>query len=297
MGTAICRRLLADGNDVFCLDNLYSGHIENIADFMENPNFHFVERDVIEPFDIKVDAIFHLACPASPRKYQKDSVYTSKVCFCGALNMLELARRYDARILFTSTSEIYGDPEMHPQIESYRGNINPIGPRSCYGEGKRIAESLFFDYHRQYGVKIKVARLFNVYGPEMHSRDGRVIANFVSQALNGDDITIYGSGKQTRSFCYIDDSVEGLMRLMESDDFTGPVNIGNPEEIAILEVAKMIIRLTESTSELVYRNLPFDDERRRCPSIELAKKVLAWEPKVQLEDGIRKTIATYRKMM
>ena len=297
LGAALCRRLLSEENEVFCLDNLYSGYLENIKDYMNNPRFHFIEHDVTEPFDIRVDRIFHLACPASPGKYQKDSVYTSKVCFLGAINMLELARKYDARILLTSTSEIYGDPEIHPQTESYRGNINPIGIRSCYGEGKRIAESLFFDYHRQYGVQIKVARLFNVYGPEMNSQDGRVIANFVYQALNGEDITIFGNGRQTRSFCYIDDCIGGLIKLMDKDDFTGPVNIGNPEEITIQETAEMILRLTKSTSEIVYRDLPFDDERRRRPSIDLAKKELCWEPKVKLEDGVRMTISAYSKMM
>ena len=297
LGAALCRALLSQGNEVFCLDNLYSGYLENVSDFMNNPQFHFIEHDVTEPFDIRVDRIFHLACPASPGKYQKDSVYTSKVCFLGAINMLELARKYDARILLTSTSEIYGDPEIHPQTESYRGNINPIGIRSCYGEGKRIAESLFFDYHRQYGVQIKVARLFNVYGPEMNSQDGRVIANFVYQALNGEDITIFGNGRQTRSFCYIDDCIGGLIKLMDKDDFTGPVNIGNPEEITIQEAAEMILRLTKSTSEIVYRDLPFDDERRRRPSIDLAKKELCWEPKVKLEDGVRMTISAYSKMM
>lgn len=297
LGAALCRRLLSEENEVFCLDNLYSGYLENVSDFMNNPQFHFIEHDITEPFDIRVDRIFHLACPASPGKYQKDSVYTSKVCFLGAINMLELARKYDARILLTSTSEIYGDPEIHPQTESYRGNINPIGIRSCYGEGKRIAESLFFDYHRQYGVQIKVARLFNVYGPEMNSQDGRVIANFVYQALNGKDITIFGNGRQTRSFCYIDDCIGGLIKLMDKDDFTGPVNIGNPEEITIQETAEMILRLTKSTSEIVYRDLPFDDERRRRPSIDLAKKELCWEPKVKLEDGVRMTISAYSKMM
>lgn len=297
LGAALCRALLSQGNEVFCLDNLYSGYLENVSDFMNNPQFHFIEHDVTEPFDIRVDRIFHLACPASPGKYQKDSVYTSKVCFLGAINMLELARKYDARILLTSTSEIYGDPEIHPQTESYRGNINPIGIRSCYGEGKRIAESLFFDYHRQYGVQIKVARLFNVYGPEMNPQDGRVIANFVYQALNGEDITIFGNGRQTRSFCYIDDCIGGLIKLMDKDDFTGPVNIGNPEEITIQETAEMILRLTKSTSEIVYRDLPFDDERRRRPSIDLAKKELCWEPKVKLEDGVRMTISAYSKMM
>lgn len=297
LGAALCRRLLSEENEVFCLDNLYSGYLENIKDYMNNPRFHFIEHDVTEPFDIRVDRIFHLACPASPGKYQKDSVYTSKVCFLGAINMLELARKYDARILLTSTSEIYGDPEIHPQTESYRGNINPIGIRSCYGEGKRIAESLFFDYHRQYGVQIKVARLFNVYGPEMNSQDGRVIANFVYQALNGEDITIFGNGRQTRSFCYIDDCIGGLIKLMDKDDFTGPVNIGNPEEITIQETAEMILRLTKSTSEIVYRDLPSDDERRRRPSIDLAKKELCWEPKVKLEDGVRMTISAYSKMM
>lgn len=297
LGAALCRALLSQGNEVFCLDNLYSGYLENVSDFMNNPQFHFIEHDVTEPFDIRVDRIFHLACPASPGKYQKDSVYTSKVCFLGAINMLELARKYDARILLTSTSEIYGDPEIHPQTESYRGNINPIGIRSCYGEGKRIAESLFFDYHRQYGVQIKVARLFNVYGPEMNPQDGRVIANFVYQALNGEDITIFGNGRQTRSFCYIDDCIDGLIKLMDKDDFTGPVNIGNPEEITIQETAEMILRFTKSTSEIVYRDLPFDDERRRRPSIDLAKKELCWEPKVKLEDGVRMTISAYSKMM
>ena len=293
--SALSKRLLREGNEIWCLDNLSTGHMENITDLMDNPQFHFMHRDVTDPVDISVEQIYNLACPASPEHYQKEPVQTSKTCFLGALHTLELARKYNATILQTSTSEIYGDPLVHPQTEDYKGNVNPIGIRSCYDEGKRIAETLFFDYARQYGTNIRVVRIFNTYGPNMAPNDGRVVSNFIIQALKGERITVYGDGRQTRCFCYVDDMVEALIRMMNnSKGFAGPVNLGNPVEMTVTELAEKIIRLTDSSSSLEYRELPQDDPTRRKPDISLAKKMLGWEPKVSLEDGLKKTIAYFK---
>lgn len=295
IGSALCKRLLQEGNEIWCLDNLSTGHMDNITDLMENPQFHFMNRDITKPVDIPVEQIYNLACPASPWHYQKDPVHTAKTCFLGALHVLKLANEYKAVVLQTSTSEIYGDPLIHPQTEEYKGNVNPIGIRSCYDEGKRIAETLFFDHARQYGTNIRVVRIFNTYGPNMAPNDGRVVSNFIIQALRGDRITIYGDGSQTRCFCYVDDMVEALIRMMSnSKGFAGPVNLGNPVEMTMLELAKEVIRLTGSSSSLVYRELPQDDPVRRKPDISLAKKMLGWGPKVSLEDGLKKTIAYFK---
>lgn len=295
IGSALSKRLLREGNEIWCLDNLSTGHMENITDLMDNPQFHFVHRDVTDPVDISVEQIYNLACPASPEHYQKEPVQTSKTCFLGALHTLELARKYNATILQTSTSEIYGDPLVHPQTEDYKGNVNPIGIRSCYDEGKRIAETLFFDYARQYGTNIRVVRIFNTYGPNMAPNDGRVVSNFIIQALKGERITVYGDGRQTRCFCYVDDMVEALIRMMNnSKGFAGPVNLGNPVEMTVTELAEKIIRLTDSSSSLEYRELPQDDPTRRKPDISLAKKMLGWEPKVSLEDGLKETISYFK---
>ncbi len=295
IGSALCKRLLQEGNEIWCLDNLSTGHMDNITDLMENPQFHFMNRDITKPVDIPVEQIYNLACPASPSHYQKDPVPTAKTCFLGALHVLELANEYKAVVLQTSTSEIYGDPLIHPQTEEYKGNVNPIGIRSCYDEGKRIAETLFFDHARQYGTNIRVVRIFNTYGPNMAPNDGRVVSNFIIQALRGDRITIYGDGSQTRCFCYVDDMVEALIRMMNnSKGFAGPVNLGNPVEMTMLELAKEVIRLTGFSSSLVYRELPQDDPVRRKPDISLAKKMLGWGPKVSLEDGLKKTIAYFK---
>ena len=295
IGSALSKRLLREGNEIWCLDNLSTGHMENITDLMDNPQFHFMHRDVTDPVDISVEQIYNLACPASPEHYQKEPVQTSKTCFLGALHTLELARKYNATILQTSTSEIYGDPLVHPQTEDYKGNVNPIGIRSCYDEGKRIAETLFFDYARQYGTNIRVVRIFNTYGPNMAPNDGRVVSNFIIQALKGERITVYGDGRQTRCFCYVDDMVEALIRMMNnSKGFDGPVNLGNPVEMTVAELAEKIIRLTDSSSSLEYRELPQDDPTRRKPDISLAKKMLGWEPKVSLEDGLKETISYFK---
>ena len=294
IGSALSKRLLREGNEIWCLDNLSTGHIDNITDLMEHPQFHFVNRDITETVDIPVEQIYNLACPASPWHYQKDPVHTAKTCFLGALHVLELAKKYNAVVLQTSTSEIYGDPLVHPQTEEYKGNVNPIGIRSCYDEGKRIAETLFFDYARQYGTNIRVVRIFNTYGPNMAPNDGRVVSNFIIQALKGERITIYGEGSQTRCFCYVDDMVEALIRMMNnSKGFTGPVNLGNPVEMTVTELAEKVIRLTGSSSSLEYRELPQDDPTRRKPDISLAKKMLGWEPEVSLEDGLKETIAYF----
>ena len=294
IGSALSKRLLREGNEIWCLDNLSTGHMENITDLMDNPQFHFVNRDITETVDIPVEQIYNLACPASPWHYQKDPVHTAKTCFLGALHVLELAKKYDAVVLQTSTSEIYGDPLVHPQTEEYKGNVNPIGIRSCYDEGKRIAETLFFDYARQYGTNIRVVRIFNTYGPNMAPNDGRVVSNFIIQALKGERITIYGEGSQTRCFCYVDDMVEALIRMMNnSKGFTGPVNLGNPVEMTVTELAEKVIRLTGSSSSLEYRELPQDDPTRRKPDISLAKKMLGWEPEISLEDGLKETIAYF----
>jgi len=294
LGSHLCERLLKDGHDVICLDNFFTGTRDNVLHLLGNPHFEILRHDVSQPLYTEVDEIYNLACPASPPHYQADPVQTTKTSVMGALNMLGLARRCKAKIMQASTSEVYGDPEVHPQPESYWGNVNPIGFRSCYDEGKRCAETLFFDYHRQHKLRIKVARIFNTYGPRMHPNDGRVVSNFIVQALRGDPITIYGDGKQTRSFCYVDDLIEVFVRLMDSpDEFTGPVNTGNPGEFTMLELAEKVIELTGSKSKLVHKPLPHDDPKQRQPDITLAKRELGWEPKVKLEEGLRPTIAYF----
>ena len=298
LGTHLCERLLAEGNDVLCVDNFYSGTKDNITHLIGQPHFELVRHDVTFPLYVEVDEIFNLACPASPVHYQRDPVQTTKTSVHGATNMLGLAKRTKARILQASTSEVYGDPEIHPQPESYWGRVNPLGIRSCYDEGKRCAETLFFDYQRQYKLDIKVARIFNTYGPRMHPNDGRVVSNFIVQALRGDDITIYGDGSQTRSFCYVDDLIEGLMRLMATPpEVTGPINIGNPAEFTILELAETVLRLVGGRSKLIRMPLPQDDPKQRQPDISLAKQVLGWKPRVQIEDGLAQTIKYFRDIL
>ena len=298
LGSHLCDRLIADGNDVICVDNLFTGSKDNIRHNLNNPYFEFIRHDMINPIYVECDQIYNLACPASPIWYQRDPIYTTKTSVFGAFNALGLAKRTGARILQTSTSEVYGDPECHPQQESYRGNVNTIGPRSCYDEGKRVAETLFFDYHRQHGVDIKVMRIFNTYGPRMDIGDGRVVSNFIVQALKGEDITIYGDGSQTRSFCYVDDLIEGMIRLMNSrDGFTGPVNVGNPGEFTIKQLAEIVIELTGSDSKIIYEDLPVDDPTQRKPDISLAKKELDWEPKIELKEGLVKTIEYFKSMV
>jgi len=295
LGSHLCERLIAAGNDVLCVDNYFTGTKDNIAGLLKSPHFEAMRQDVTFPLYVEVDEIFNLACPASPIHYQFDPVATTKTSVHGAINMLGLAKRVKAKIMQASTSEVYGDPIEHPQTESYRGNVNTVGPRACYDEGKRCAETLFFDYWRQHKVRIKVARIFNTYGPRMHPNDGRVVSNFVLQALRGQPITLYGSGSQTRAFCYVDDLIEGFLRLMATgDDFTGPVNLGNPMEIPVKELAERIIKLTGSSSTLVYKPLPQDDPTQRCPDIALAKSKLGWEPTVPLETGLKRTIDYFR---
>ncbi len=294
IGSHLCKRLLQQGKKVICLDNLFTGTYDNIKSFLDNENFEFINADIINPIDLDVDEIYNLACPASPVHYQYDPIKTAKTSFLGALNVLELAKNVGARVLQASTSEIYGDPLIHPQTEDYRGNVNTIGPRACYDEGKRIAETLFFDYQRQYGVDIRVVRIFNTYGPNMLENDGRVVSNFIIQALKNVDITVYGDGSQTRSFCYVDDLVDGLIKMMEQDDFNGPVNLGNPVEMTINELAEMIIEKTGSESKIVYRDLPADDPVKRRPAIQLAKKKLNWQPEVSLSEGLDKTIEYFK---
>ena len=296
IGSHLCTRLVNEGHDVICLDNFFTGSKDNIKHLMGNHHFEVVRHDVTYPYSAEVDEIYNLACPASPIHYQHDPIQTAKTSVMGAINMLGLAMRLDAKILQASTSEVYGDPIIHPQPESYWGNVNPVGYRSCYDEGKRMAETLFFDYHRQHGVDIKVIRIFNTYGPRMRSDDGRVVSNFIVQALRGDDITIYGDGKQTRSFCYVDDLVAGMIRMMNSRaDFTGPVNLGNPGEFTMLQLAKLVIEMTGSGSKLVHLQLPQDDPAQRKPVIELAEKELDWRPSVSLEEGLEKTIAYFKE--
>ncbi|MEK7615715.1 MAG: UDP-glucuronic acid decarboxylase family protein [Patescibacteria group bacterium] len=291
VGSHLCERLLADGHKVICLDNLLTGSKKNIEHLLDDKNFSFVEHDIIEPwfYEEHIDQIYNLACPASPVQYQKNAIRTIKANTIGIINVLGLARKHQARILQASTSEVYGDPLEHPQTESYRGNVNPIGPRACYDEGKRVAETLMFDYHRMHGMEIRVARIFNTYGPRMASDDGRVVSNFVVQALQNQPVTIYGDGTQTRSFCYVSDMVDGLIALMNSD-ITGPVNLGNPNEMTVLEIAKKILTLTNSQSEIIFQKLPEDDPRQRCPDIALAKEKLFWDPKISLEEGLKKVI-------
>jgi UDP-glucuronate decarboxylase len=294
LGSHLCERLLEQGHEVVCVDNFFTGRKANIAHLLDNPYFEMLRHDVTFPLYIEVDEIYNLACPASPIHYQFDPVQTTKTSVHGAINMLGLAKRIRAKIFQASTSEVYGDPDIHPQPESYRGNVNPIGIRACYDEGKRCAETLFFDYNRQHKLRIKVARIFNTYGPRMHPNDGRVVSNFIMQALKGQPITIYGKGTQTRSFCYRDDLIEAFLRIMDTpDSFTGPINIGNPGEFTIKELAEKVIKLTGSKSKLIYKPLPQDDPLQRCPDIALARKMLKWKPEVQLEEGLKKTIAYF----
>jgi UDP-glucuronate decarboxylase len=298
LGSHLCERLLKEGNEVLCLDNFFTGQKQNVVPLMANPYFELIRHDVSVPYFTEVDEIYNLACPASPVHYQFDPVQTTRTSVLGALNMLELARRTKAKVFQASTSEVYGDPDVHPQPESYWGKVNPIGIRSCYDEGKRCAETLFFDYHRQYGVDIKVVRIFNTYGPRMHPQDGRVVSNFIVQALQGEDITIFGEGQQTRSFCYVDDLIEGWVRLMASPaGLTGPINLGNPGEFTMLELAEKVIRLTGTKSKLTFRPLPQDDPKQRKPDITRAQNELGWNPKVELEEGLARTIAFFRKAL
>jgi UDP-glucuronate decarboxylase len=298
LGSHLCERLLKDGCDVLCVDNFFTGGKQNIAHLMRGPYFELLRHDITFPLYVEVAQIYNLACPASPVNYQFDPVQTTKVSVHGTINMLGLAKRVKARILQASTSEVYGDPEVHPQKEDYWGRVNPIGPRSCYDEGKRCAETLFFDYYRQHKLDIKVARIFNTYGPRMHPNDGRVVSNFIVQALRGEPITVYGKGSQTRSFCYVDDMIDGLVRLMETDrGFTGPVNLGNPGEFTILELAENVIKLTKSRSRIKLKPLPQDDPKQRQPDISLARKQLKWNPMVSLEDGLKETIRYFRRVL
>lgn len=299
LGSNLCERLAKEpANYVYCLDNLQTGSLENIKELVGLSNFEFIEHDIVEPIELEVDQIYNAACPASPPAYQADPVHTLKTSVFGILNMLELARKYDATVLQFSTSEVYGDAQVHPQPETYWGNVNPDGIRSCYDEGKRAAETLCFDYHREYGVKIKVIRIFNTYGPKMNPQDGRVISNFVNQALRNEDITVYGDGKQTRSFCYVDDLIEGIYRMMNSpEEVTGPVNLGNPGEFTMLELAEEVLGQTGSRSKLVFHDLPKDDPKQRRPDITKAKQLLDWEPKVPLREGLGKTIEYYKGLM
>ncbi len=298
LGSHLCEKLLNGGHEVICVDNFYTGRRENIVHLIANPLFEILRHDVCFPLYVEVDEIYNLACPASPIHYQFDPVQTTKTSVHGAINMLGLAKRIKAKILQASTSEVYGDPTVHPQPESYWGNVNTIGPRSCYDEGKRCAETLFFDYYRQNKLQIKVARIFNTYGPRMHPNDGRVISNFIVQALKDKDITVYGDGSQTRSFCYVDDLIDGLMKLMDTgDDFTGPVNLGNPNEFSILQVAEKTIEMTGSKSKVIFEPLPQDDPRQRQPDINLAKEQLGWQPQIELEQGLTKTIKYFEEIV
>ncbi|OGW52367.1 MAG: NAD-dependent dehydratase [Nitrospirae bacterium RBG_13_43_8] len=298
IGSHLCERLLSEGNELLCVDNFFTGAKGNIAHVITNPYFEVLRHDITFPLFVEVDEIYNLACPASPIHYQLDPVQTIKTAVHGAINMLGLAKRLKIRILQASTSEVYGNPSVHPQPETYWGSVNPIGVRSCYDEGKRCAETLFFDYHRQHKLKIKVARIFNTYGPRMHQNDGRVVSNFIIQALKGENITVYGDGSQTRSFCYIDDMIEGMIRLMNTpDDITGPVNLGNPSEISILELAEKVLKITHSRSKIISKPLPQDDPVRRCPDIRLAKKILKWGPKVDIEEGLERTAAYFKKIL
>jgi len=298
IGSHLCERLLKMGHEVICVDNFFTGSKKNIIHLLDNPYFEVIRHDITFPLYVEIDQIFHLACPASPIYYQKDPIQTLKTAVHGSINILGLAKRLRIKVLLASTSEIYGNPQIHPQKENYWGHVNPIGPRSCYDEGKRCSETLFMDYHRQYNLKVKIVRIFNTYGPRMQINDGRVISNFIVQALKNRDITVYGNGSQTRSFCYIDDLIEGLLKMMNTEDgFTGPVNLGNPKEITILELAKKIIQLTSSKSNIVFNSLPQDDPKRRCPDITLARNLLFWEPRISLDEGLAKTIAYFKNLL
>jgi UDP-glucuronate decarboxylase len=297
LGSHLCDRLISEGNEVICLDNFFTGLKQNIIHLLDNPNFELMRHDVVDPFKVEVDQIYNLACPASPVHYQHNPIKTVKTSVMGAINALGLAKRVGARILQASTSEVYGDPEVHPQPEDYRGNVNPIGPRACYDEGKRCAETLFFDYHRQNKVDIRVIRIFNTYGPRMRPDDGRVVSNFIVQALKGEDITVYGDGKQTRSFCYVDDLIEAMIRMMNQEEIIGPVNTGNPNEFTILELAEKVIELTGSKSKIIFKDLPEDDPMQRKPDNTLAREKLDWEPQIQLEEGLEKTITYFKPLV
>lgn len=295
LGSHLCERLLGDGHDVICLDNYFTGQKQNVVHLINHPYFELVRHDVTMPYFIEVDEIYNLACPASPIHYQYNPIKTVKTSVMGAINMLGLAKRIRAKVLQASTSEVYGDPEIHPQTESYWGHVNPIGERACYDEGKRAAETLFVNYHKQNGVRIKIIRIFNTYGPRMHPNDGRVVSNFIMQALHNKDITMYGDGMQTRSFCYVDDLLEGMIRLMNTgDNITGPINVGNPGEFTILQLAEMVIKLTNSKSKIIYKPLPADDPMQRQPDITKAREILGWEPKVHLEEGLKRTIEYFK---
>jgi UDP-glucuronate decarboxylase len=296
LGSHLCDRLISEGNEVICLDNFFTGSKQNIIHFLDNPNFELMRHDVVDTFKVEVDQIYNLACPASPVHYQYDPIKTVKTSVIGAINALDLAKRIPARILQASTSEVYGDPEVHPQPEDYRGNVNPIGPRACYDEGKRCAETLFFDYHRQNNLDIRVIRIFNTYGPRMRPDDGRVVSNFIIQAQSGEDITVYGDGKQTRSFCYVDDLIEVMIRMMNQEEIIGPVNTGNPNEFTILELAEKVIKLSGSKSKIIFKELPVDDPVQRKPDNTLAREKLDWEPQIQLEQGLEKTITFFNQL-
>lgn len=298
LGSHLCDRLVERGNDILCIDNFFTGSKINIKHLLKHPNFEVMRHDLTQPLYVEVSRIFNLACPASPVHYQHDPIQTTKTSVLGAINMLGLAKRLRARILQASTSEVYGDPEIHPQAEGYWGQVNPIGVRSCYDEGKRCAESLFFDYYRKWSLEIKVMRIFNTYGPRMHPNDGRVVSNFIVQALRGEPITIFGDGTQTRSFCYVDDMIDGMLRLMDTPvGFTGPVNLGNPIEFTMLELAEAVIKIVGGKASLTFKALPQDDPKQRQPDISLAKQVLGWEPRVSLEDGLKETVAYFRKLL
>ena len=297
LGSHLCERLLSEGNDVVCLDNLFTGNKANIRHLLDNHSFEWMRHDVVDPFKCEVDQIYNLACPASPVHYQYNAIKTVKTSVMGAINCLGLAKRTNARIFQASTSEVYGDPDVHPQVEDYRGNVNPIGLRACYDEGKRCAETLFFDYHRQNNVDIRVIRIFNTYGPRMMINDGRVVSNFIVQALKGEPITIYGDGQQTRSFCFVSDLIEGFVRMMNQDEAVGPINLGNPNEFTMLELAEKVLKLTGGKSKIVFEPLPMDDPKQRQPDISKAKKLLDWEPAVELEEGLGKTIEYFKTVV
>jgi len=298
IGSHLCKRLIEDGHQVICVDNLFTGQLSNLNNLFTHPGFEFIEQDIIGPFDVEVDEIYNLACPASPVHYMKDPVKTVQTNVIGAINMLELAKKYNAKILQTSTSEVYGDPQIHPQKENYWGNVNPIGPRACYDEGKRCAETLFFDYYRNKGVNIRVVRIFNTYGPNMMQGDGRVVSNFILQALQNKDITVYGTGSQTRSFCYISDLIEGMIAFMKTNsDFPGPINLGNPDEFTIKDFAEIVIQATDSQSKIIYQELPVDDPRVRKPEIGTANKIIGWKPKISLLEGLGITIKYFKNIL
>lgn len=300
LGSHLCEYLINKEEKVICIDNLFTGNLKNLENIKDSRNFEFIQHDIIEPIffeDKKIDQIYNLACPASPIQYQINPVRTVKANTIGVINVLGIAKKHKARVFQASTSEIYGDPLEHPQKESYRGNVNTIGERACYDEGKRVAETLFFDYHREHGIEIRVARIFNTYGPRMYENDGRVVSNFIVQALKNDPITIYGTGEQTRSFCYVDDLIEAIYRLMNKEDFTGPINIGNPGEFTMIELANKIIKITDSKSEIVFKELPSDDPKKRKPDISMAEEILGWEPKVNLEEGLIKTVDYFKKIV